>query len=123
MKKIMMFFLLSIVILTGCDKNEMKTIEVSVYNNIEQELFSQEIKTDKENLLEVLKDIDVKLVYKDDVYGAYITSMMDIDEKSESEGIYYWAYYEDNELALQGVSNCDIKDGSEYKFVYEYYKY
>ena len=49
--------------------------------------------------------------------------MMDIDEKSESEGIYYWAYYEDNELALQGVSHCDIKDGSEYKFVYEYYKY
>lgn len=123
MKKIVMFFLLSLAILTGCDKNEMKTIEVSVYNNMEQELFSQEIKTDKENLLEVLKDIDVKLVYKDDVYGAYITSMMNIDEKSESDGIYYWAYYEDNELALQGVSNCKIKDGSEYKFVYEYYKY
>lgn len=123
MKKIVIFFLLSLVILTGCDKNEMKTIEVSVYNNIEQELFSQEIKTDKETLLEVLKDIDVKLIYKDDIYGAYITSMMDIDEKSESDGIYYWAYYEDNELALQGVSNCNIKDGSEYKFVYEYYKY
>lgn len=54
--------------------------------------------------------------------GTYITSLYGIDQKNEDNGMYYWSYYIDDNYAEVGVSNCEIKNGSTDKYVYEYYK-
>ena len=47
---------------------------------------------------------------------------MGIDQKTDNKKMSYWSYYIDEEYAEVGVSNCEIKEGSTYKFVYEYYE-
>ena len=98
-------------------------VKIIIVDDNKKELYNQEIETNKKYLIDVLKDKEeVKLKYENSDYGAYITSLMGIDQKTDNKKMYYWSYYIDEEYAEVGVSNCEIKEGSTYKFVYEYYE-
>ena len=79
-KKRTIIFVFMILLLTGCNKKidiqETKSISIMIIDGNNEELFNQNINTNKEKLLDVLEDINVDLKYKDDKYGAYITSLM-----------------------------------------------
>lgn len=127
---IILLLLIPMLFLTGCNnlegKKETSTLDkvkIIIIDENQKELYNKEIETDKKYLIDVLKDNeDMKLKYEDSGYGAYITSLVGIDQKTEKKGMYYWGYYIDNEYAQNGVSSCEIKNGSTYKFVYEYYE-
>ena len=126
---IILLLLVPLFLLTGCTKKEYQVIEnlakvkIIIVDDNKKELYNQGIETNKKYLIDVLKDKEeVKLKYENSDYGAYITSLMGIDQKTDNKKMYYWSYYIDEEYAEVGVSNCEIKEGSTYKFVYEYYE-
>lgn len=126
---IILLLLVPLFLLTGCTQKEYQVIEnlakvkIIIVDDNKKELYNQEIETNKKYLIDVLKDKEeVKLKYENSDYGAYITSLMGIDQKTDNKKMYYWSYYIDEEYAEVGVSNCEIKEGSTYKFVYEYYE-
>lgn len=132
-KTIQTVFLLLIIpllLLTGCNNrnenketNSLNEIKIVIVDNNSKEIYSKDVETDKKYLIDVLKtNEEIKLKYQDDQYGAYITSLMNIDQKTTDKGMYYWAYYINDEYSQVGVSNCEIKKDSTYKFVYEYYE-
>lgn len=130
MKKLLKLVLCFVVLflIVGCKDNkqenveETKKITVVIVGEKNQELFNKQIETSRDKLVDVLNDEKVSLVIEDGPYGAYITSLMELKEKSTKKGMYYWAYYINDEYADTGISNCVIKDGKTYKFVYEYYE-
>jgi hypothetical protein len=126
---VILLLLVPLFLLTGCTQKEYQVIEnltkvkIIIVDDNKKELYNQEIETNKKYLIDVLKDKEeVKLKYENSDYGAYITSLMGIDQKTDNKKMYYWSYYIDEEYAEVGVSNCEIKEGSTYKFVYEYYE-
>ena len=128
--KIGIIILLFLFLLCGCAKTKnntelnIKNITITIINNDETELLNKNVLTDEKYLIDVLKkDEEFKLEYEDSKYGAYIISLMGIEQKNDNDGTYYWAYYVNDEYASTGVSNCEIKDGANYKFVYEFYNY
>lgn len=128
--KIGIIVLLFLFLLFGCAKTKnntesnIKNITITIINNDETELLNKNVLTDEKYLIDVLKkDEEFGLEYEDGKYGAYIISLMGIEQKNDNDGAYYWAYYVNDEYASTGVSNCEIKDGANYKFVYEFYDY
>lgn len=128
--RLLLMPLVLIVILTGCnnDLEEKETatlarIRIIIIDENKTELYNKEIETDKKYLIDVLrKTEEIKLEYADGDYGAYITSLMGIDQITEEKGMYYWEYYVDDEYAQVGISNCKIKNNSTYKFVRGFYE-
>lgn len=131
-RKIIILFLLllsPLLFLTGCNNKEEKEsqslnkIKIVIVDDNKEELYNKEVETDKKLLIDVLKENEnFKLKYEESEYGAYITSLYGIEQKNEGNGMYYWSYYIDDNYAEVGVSSCEIKNGSTYKFVYEYYE-
>jgi len=118
-----LFFLSMLMILISCTNTTVEsTINVVINDYEKNEIYKEEIKTDKTKLIEVLKELDIDLKYEDDKYGAYITSIKGLDQKEDDKGMYYWSYYVDDAYATTGVSACDVEDGKKYTFNYEYYE-
>lgn len=126
-KRIIIIAFMIILLLSGCNKKidiqETKSISIVIIDGNNEELYNQNINTNKEKLLDVLEDINVDLKYKDDKYGAYITSLMGLSEETTKNGMHYWSYYIDDKYAETGISDCNVETGKTYKFVYEYYEY
>ena len=88
-------------------------IILGVFNKENINIYEKNIETNKEFLSEVLIDIEeLNLVIEDSQYGAYITSVMGIEQGDN----YYWSYYIDGEYATTGISTCKIEDGKKYEF-------
>lgn len=125
MKKIVLILIGVMFILTGCQSKEeiiKKTVNLTIIDNKDTELYNKTIDTKDIYLIDLLKQEDVMLEYDDDKYGAYIKSLMGYEQKNDGDGLYYWAYYIDDEYAETGISNCKLEDGKTYKFVYEFYE-
>lgn len=125
MKKVLKVIIcfLCLFIIVGCTKEKTeKNIQVIIIDEKSNELYNKNIKTTSNKIVDVLKNENVSLKIEDGPYGAYIMSLMDLEQKNDKDGIYYWAYYINDKYAEVGISNCKIKDGDTYKFVYEFYK-
>lgn len=97
-----------------------KTVTISVYNKENENIYKENVNTDKQYLIEVLeenKDLDV--ITEDSQYGKYITSIKGIEQGNN----YYWSYYIDGTYAEVGVSSCEIEDGKTYEFKIESMNY
>lgn len=72
------------------------------------------IKTDKETVGEAL--VENGLIAGDDSeYGLYVKTVNGITLDYDKDG-KYWAFYEENAYANQGVDNTPIKEGGVYTF-------
>lgn len=110
------------VIISKSNKNNenIKTITISVFNKENENIYKENVNTDKQYLIEVLeenKDLNVKS--EDSQYGKYITSIKGIEQGDN----YYWSYYIDGQYAEVGVSSCEIEDGKTYDFKIESMNY
>lgn len=115
-----------VVIVNNSNKDEngvndnKKTITISVYNKENENIYKENIDTDKKYLFDAIsKKEDLKVVSEDSQYGKYITSMLGIEQGEN----YYWSYYIDGQYAEVGVSNCEIEDGKTYDFKIESMNY
>ena len=126
MKKKSIFTLIiltMLMILISCTNTTVEsTINVVINDYEKNEIYNEEIKTDKTKLIDVLKELDIELKYEDDKYGAYITSIKGLEQKEDDKGMYYWSYYVDDTYGTTGVSACNVEDGKKYTFNYEYYE-
>ena len=103
----------------GTEDNKT-TITISVFDKENSNIFNEAIDTDKEILIDVLKDInELEVVTEDSQYGAYITSIKGIEQGNN----YYWSYYINDEYATVGVSSCKIEEGKTYNFKIEEMNY
>lgn len=97
-------------------KENLFEVTINIYNKENTNIYEKNIKTEKEYLIDVLKENEeIKVMTEDGPYGAYITSIMDIDQGDD----YYWSYYIDDEYATTGISNCKIENGKKYDFKIE----
>ena len=126
MKKKSIFTLIvlaMLMILISCTNTVVEsTINIVINDYAKNEIYNEEIKTDKTRLIDVLKELDIELKYEDGQYGAYITSIKGLEQKDDKKGMYYWGYYVDDAYATTGVSSCNVEDGKKYTFNYEYYE-
>ena len=127
MKKVLKVIIcfLFLFIIVGCSKEKTekteKNIQVIIIDEKSNELYNKSIQTPANKIVDVLKNENLSLKIEDGPYGAYIMSLMDLEQKNDKDGTYYWAYYINGKYAEVGISNCKIKDGDTYKFVYEFY--
>lgn len=119
---ILSFILAMLMLLISCTNTVESTITIVINDYEENEIYNEEIKTDKTKLIDVIKDLDIDLKYENGQYGAYITSIKGLEQKEDENGMYYWSYYIDDAYATTGVSACDVEDGKKYTFNYEYYE-
>lgn len=117
-----LIFLAMLMFLISCSNTSEKTINIVIEDYEKDELYNQEIVTEKTKLFDVLKDLDIELKYDDGQYGAYITSIKGLEQTEDDNGVYYWSYYVDDVYATTGVSVCNVEDGKKYTFCYEYYE-
>lgn len=127
-KKISVIFIIVAILIIGIaivlndnsnkekNKSNEKTITISVFNKENESIYSEEVNTDKQYLIEVLeenKELDIKA--EDSQYGKYIKSIKGIEQGDN----YYWSYYIDGQYAEVGVSSCEIEHGKTYDFKIE----
>ena len=95
----------------------VKSISVNIYGKDDAGIiFSKEYQTQKGFLVDIIAEIpDAKIIVEDGPYGAYITSIMDIEQ---GDG-YYWSYYINGNYATEGISSCEIEDNTVYDFKIE----
>lgn len=112
-----------LMVLISCTNTIVEsTINIVINDYEKNEIYNEEIKTDKVKLIDVLNELDIELKCEDGQYGAYITSIKGLEQKEDEKGVYYWSYYVDDAYATTGVSECDVEDGKKYTFNYEYYE-
>lgn len=100
--------------------NTKVNVTINVFDKENSNIYNKSIETNKEYLLEILNDTEeLNVVTEDSQYGAYITSIMGIEQGDN----YYWSYYIDSEYASVGVSNCEVEDGKTYDFKIEKFEY
>lgn len=93
-------------------KNNDIEITLNIYNMNKEAIYSQKIKTEKTNLLEIMSNINVlKMKTEDSEGGKFIVSIMDI---SYDYG-QYWNCYINGESLLENISlyvinNNDVVD-------------
>lgn len=96
---------------------EEKTIVVSVVDD-QGETTVFEIETEAEVLIDAIQNIDgLTIEGTEESWGFYVTTVNGL-EANYDENQSYWALYENQEMALYGVSELEIVDGNEYSFVY-----
>lgn len=94
----------------------MMQITIIIYDKTNEEIYNNKIMTNEKYLSDALKTVkNIELKTEKSDYGEYITSILGIEQGEN----YYWSYYIDNEYANTGISNCEIKDGTEYSFKIE----
>ena len=97
-----------------------KEITISVYNKENENVYKENVNTDKQYLIEVLEENeDLNVKTEDSQYGKYITSIKGIEQGDN----YYWSYYIDGQYAEKGVSSCEIEEGKTYDFKIESMNY
>ena len=102
------------------EDEQQKTIIISIYDKENNNIFKEDIETNKTYLIDVLEENkDLKVVDEDSQYGKYITSIMGIKQEDD----YYWSYYIDGQYATTGVSKCEIEDNKQYSFKIEKFEY
>lgn len=106
---------------TACDNKEEKCITVQIYGEQNVDLYSEDIQTNERYLINVMRQLDVSLEGEEGPYGFYILSLKGLQQKTEGNRMYYWAFYVNDQYSQVGVSSCTIEDGYIYKFVYEQY--
>ena len=72
------------------------------------------IKTDKETVGEALLENGL-IAGEDGQYGLYVKTVNGITLDYDKDG-KYWAFYEENTYANQGVDSTPIKEGGVYTF-------
>lgn len=98
------------------DKNDLKNIQIIVYDESEKVIYDEKKETEKSILLDVLKSLeDLYIETETGDYGEYIISIND----KKQENNYYWNYYINEEYAPVGVSSYKIKDDDVYTFKLE----
>ncbi len=92
-----------------------KTIEVEVvHGDGSQKTFTYD--TDAEYLGQVLQDEGL-IQGEESQYGLYITAVDGEEAVYETDGAY-WALYEGEDYAQQGIDETPIADGGQYSLVY-----
>lgn len=109
-------------LLISCSNTVESNIRIAINDYEKNEIYNQEIKTEKTKLIDVLEELDIDLKCESGQYGAYITSIKGLEQKEDDKGVYYWSYYVDDTYATTGVSACNVEDGKKYTFNYEYYE-
>ena len=96
-------------------------ITLNIFNKSGDAVYTENLITDEQYLFDVLLENKEKInmVYEDGPYGAYIVSMMGIEQGDN----YYWSYYINGEYAQTGISNCLITSGDVYEFKIEQFNY
>lgn len=131
MKKLKKYIILIIILILLCiligyklndDELTEKNISIQVIrdNNV---LYENNITTTDKFLSDVLNNENINLKYEKTEYGWYIKSVCDVKESNTDKGLYYWSWYENDKYGESSISKCEIKDGSKYKLVYEFYEY
>ncbi len=114
---------LGIVLIKRSENNTIDnkiSVTIEVFNKEGENIYNKSIDTDKKYLLEVINDTkELNIVTEDSQYGAYVTSVMGIEQGDN----YYWSYYIDGEYATVGVSSCEIQEGKKYDFKIEKMNY
>ena len=72
------------------------------------------IKTDKETVGEALMELDL-ISGEEGQYGLYVKTVNGITLDYDKDKMY-WAFYEENNYANQGVDQTSIKEGGVYAF-------
>ncbi len=91
-------------------------ITLSIHNIHQEAIYSEKIKTEKTNLLEIMSDIAaLKLKTEDSEGGKFIVSIMDI---SYDYG-QYWNCYINGESLLENINLCEVKNNDVVDFRYE----
>ncbi len=105
----------------GEDPENIDEITLNIFNKSGDAIYNKKIITDEKYLFDVLLENkeEINMVYEDDQYGAYIVSLMGIEQGNN----YYWSYYINNEYASTGVSNCELTDDAIYDFKIEQFNY
>lgn len=95
--------------------NEIE-ITLSIYNINKEAIYSEKVKTEKTNLLEIVSSIDaLKMKTEDSEGGKFIVSIMDI---SYDYG-QYWNCYINGESLLENISLYEINDNDVVDLRYE----
>ena len=97
-------------IVKGEGKNAFVFIAVDLDGNSTHYM----IKTDKETVGEALLENDL-ISGEDGQYGLYVKTVNGITLDYDKDG-KYWAFYEENAYANQGVDQTPIKEGGVYTF-------
>lgn len=100
--------------------NQTKNITINIYGKDEAGIiFTKNIEAQEEYLVDVINNnSDINIVLETGPYGAYITSIMNIEQ---GDG-YYWMYYVNNNYASEGISNCKVEENAIYDFKIEKYQ-
>ncbi len=97
-------------------KNNAIEITLSIYNIDKEAIYSEKIKTEKTNLLEIMSDIEaLKMKTEDSEGGKFIVSIMDI---SYDYG-QYWNCYINGESLLENISLYEVNNNDVVDFRYE----
>jgi hypothetical protein len=91
-------------------------ITLSIYNINKEAIYSEKVKAEKTNLLEIMSNIDtLKVKTEDSEGGKFIVSIMDI---SYDYG-QYWNCYINGESMLENISLYEINDNDVVDLRYE----
>ena len=126
MKKIGIVLMLVIlaIMLTACSgqpkdtsndetKENVKNIEISVYDKSEELIYEEKIETEEEKLIGALKKIDdLNIVSEPSQYGEFITSIKGVEQGDN----YFWNYYVNGEYATVGASEYEVQDNDIFEF-------
>ncbi len=100
---------------------EDKLITLNVFDKSGDVICKENLNTYEKYLIDVLNENKEKINFEieDGPYGAYIISMMNIEQGDD----FYWSYYINGEYASTGISNCLITSGDVYDFKIEQFNY
>ncbi|BCJ95418.1 hypothetical protein acsn021_29870 [Anaerocolumna cellulosilytica] len=98
------------------EKSNDIEITLNIYNMNKEAIYSEKVKTEKTNLLEIMSNIDaLKMETEDSEGGKFIVSIMDI---SYDYG-QYWNCYINGESLLENISLYEMKDNDVVDLRYE----
>lgn len=105
----------------GEDPENIDEITLNIFNKSGDVIYNKKIMTDEKYLFDVLLENkeEINMVYEEDKYGAYIVSLMGIEQGDN----YYWSYSINNEYAPTSVSTCELTDDAIYDFKIEQFNF
>lgn len=113
--------IIAIVVIKNSVKNDdnvvlSNNIQVIVYDKSNAVIYDDKKETSEKYLIDALNSFsDLKIKTESGDYGAYITSINDLEQSNN----YYWNYYVNGEYASVGISKYEIKDNDTITFKLE----